>query len=214
MSTAAARTRTEPALGPLPALGRRSVLARLGMVAALLAAALAVRATGVLHPDTPGALPPLPAVATVLPGVIRSGPPTETDLVMLRDTYAVRQVVVVGEPSVEEQAVLPALGLGLYRLDVAPDAAPSPQQLNDLRGLVRSVGGRVVLHDDSGTGPVVVTAAALELAAGVRLDAVLADIGPAATQALRPAQLQALHDIAAAVSGPADPKNPYESLTR
>ncbi len=59
-----------------------------------------------------------------------------------------------------------------------------------------------------------VTAAALQLAVGVRLDTVLDGIGAAATPALTSGQQQALRDIAAAVSGPADPNNPYETLMR
>lgn len=203
-----------PAVGPLPGLGGRSIFLRLAAVFGLLAVALVVRATGILHPDTSGALPPLSEVATVVPGVIRSGLPTETDFVMLHDTYAVRDVVVVGEPSVEEQAVVPALGMRLQRLGFAPDAAPSPQQLHDLRALAQAGGGRVVLHDDSGTGQVVIAAAALQLAVGVRLDTVLDGIGPTAGKTLTPAQQKAFHDIAAAVSGPADPANPYKILKR
>lgn len=202
-----------PALGPLRSLPRRSILIRLGIVVALLATGLAVRASGVLHSDTSAALPPLPAVAAVVPGVIRSATPTESDLVQLHDTYSVHTIVSVGAPSVVEQAVVPALGMKLVRLDVPPGAAPTAQQVGDLRTLVDAGGGRVVMHDDTGAGPVLVTAAALRLATGLPLDTVLADLGPAAQQ-LTPAQQQALKDIAAAVSGPADPANPYANLAR
>ncbi len=200
-------------MGPLRGLGRRSILLRLGAVVALLAVALAVRASGVLHPNTSAALPPLPVVAAVVPGVVRSATPTETDLVLLRDTYSVHTIVCVGAPSVEEQAVVPALGMALVRLDVALGAAPTAKQLGDLRALVRAGGGRIVMHDETGTGPVVVTAAALQLATGLPRDAVLADLGQAAQQ-LTPPEQQALKDIAAAVGGPVDPANPYADLAR
>jgi hypothetical protein len=203
-----------PALGPMRGLGRRSILIRLGAVVALLAVALAVRASGVLHPDTSAALPPLPVVAPVVPGVVRSATPTETDLVLLHDTYSVHTIVSVGPPTVEEQAVVPALGMVLVRLDVAPGAAPTAKQVGDLRTLVRAGGGRIVLHDDTGSGPVVITAAALQIAVGLPLDDVLADLGPAAAAALTPPQQQALKDIAAAVGGPVDPANPYADLAR
>ena len=116
-------------------------------------------------------------------------------------------------PSVEEQAVVPTLGMVLVTLDVPPDAAPTAKQVGDLRALVRAGGGRIVLHDDTGSGPVLITAAALQLATGLPLDSVLADLGPAAQQ-LTPDQQQALKDIAAAVGGPANPANPYADLAR
>lgn len=203
-----------PALGPMRSLPRRSILVRLGIVVALLVVALAVRTSGVLHPDTSAALPPLAAVAAVVPGVVRSSTPTETELVLLRDTYSVHNVVSVGAPSIEEQAVVPALGMVLTRLDVAPGAAPDAKQVRDLRTLSQAGGGRTVLHDDTGTGPVVITAAALQLAVGLPLDTVLAALGRAGAQALTPAQQQALKDIAAAVGGPVDPANPYADLAR
>jgi hypothetical protein len=203
-----------PALGPLRGLPRRSVLVRLGTVAALLAVALAVRASGVLHPDTSTALPPLPAVAAVVPGVVRSATPAETDLVQLRNTYAVHTIVSVVPPSVAEQAVVAALGMALVRLDVAPGDAPTAGQVRELRRIVDAGGGRVVLHDDTGDGPVLVTAAALQLAVGLPLDRVLADLDPAAASVLTPVQRRALTDIAAAVGGPADPANPYAELAR
>ncbi len=204
---------TGPALGPLRGLGKRTILLRLGAVVALLAIGLAVRASGVLHPDTTAALPPLPAVAAVVPGVVRSSTPTEPELVLLRDTYSVHTIVSVGPPSVEEQAVVPTLGMVLMQVDVPTGAAPTPKQVGDLRALVEAGGGRVVLHDDTGSGPVLITAAALQLATGLPLDAVLADLGPAAGQ-LAPAQQQALKDIAAAVAGEANPANPYANLAR
>lgn len=209
----ASSTRRTPALGPVPALPRRTVLVRLGAVVALLAVALGVRGSGVLHPDTSAGLPPLPAVAVVLPGIVRSATPTETDLVQLHDTYAVRTIVSVGPPSVAEQAAVPALGMALVRLDVAPGAAPTVGQVRDLRAVADAGGGRTVLHDDTGTGPVVVAAAALQLAVGLPLDGVLERLGPAAAE-FTPTQHQALTDIAAAVRGPADPANPYAALAR
>jgi len=202
-----------PALGPMRSLPKRGILVRLGIVVALLGVALGVRASGILHPDTYAALPPLPAVAPVVPGVVRSATPTETDFVLLRDTYSVHTIVSIGTPSVEEQAVVPALGMVLVPIDVPPGAAPTAKQVVDLRTLARAGGGRVVLHDDTGTGPVVITAAALQLATGLPLDSVLADLGPGAQQ-LTPAQQQALQSIAAAAQGPADPANPYADLAR
>ncbi|GEL17314.1 hypothetical protein [Pseudonocardia asaccharolytica] len=192
-----------PALGAVAPLGRRRVLARAGLLLGLLVLAMLVRATGVLHPDPgPDALPPLPAAAKVVPGLLRAGAPTETDLVLLRDTFAVRGVVVIGAASVEEQAVVPALGMRLLQLDVAEGAAPTAAQVQQLDAFVRSVRaegpGVVFMHDASGTGPVVVAAAMEQLVAGRPLPEVLAGLSAAELDGLSAAQLQALRDAARA----------------
>ncbi|MFC5993593.1 hypothetical protein ACFQE5_05105 [Pseudonocardia hispaniensis] len=196
-----------PALGTTAPLGRRRVLARAAVLVGLLVVAMVVRATGVLHPD-PGAdgLPPLPGAAHVLPGLLRAGAPTETDLVLLRDTFDVRGVVVIGSASVEEQAVVPALGMRLLQLEVAEGAAPSAEQVRRLDEFVRSVRaagpGVVFMHDESGTGPVVATAAMVQLVAGRPLSEVLAGLSAAEKEGLSAAQNQALQDIAGAAVAP------------
>ncbi|MCW0211864.1 MAG: hypothetical protein OJJ54_00730 [Pseudonocardia sp.] len=204
---------TTSALGRVTRLAGRRIAIRAAILVLLLGAALVVRETGILHPDQQQVVPPLPAAALVLPGVFRSATPTETELVLLRDTFAVKAVVSVGVPSVEEQAVVPALGLRPLRLDLPAGAAPTAEQVLALRDLLRSVPapGTVLLHDGTGDGPVLVASAMAQLVEGRPLDTVLAGFTPAETEALSAAQKQALKDAAAALAGAA---NPYSALKR
>ncbi|MEN3302806.1 hypothetical protein [Pseudonocardia sp.] len=201
------------ALGRVARLPGRRIAIRAAILVLLLAAALVVRGTGVLHPAQDRTVPPLPAAAVVVPGVFRSATPTETELVLLRDTFAVEGVVSVGAPSVEEQAVVPALGMRLLRLDVADGAAPTAAQVLALRDFLGSVPapGTVILHDATGDGPVLVTAAMVQLVQDRPLGAVPAGLSPAETEALSAAQRQSLTDAAAALSGTA---NSYSDLSR
>ncbi|MCU1631108.1 MAG: hypothetical protein JWP64_6057 [Pseudonocardia sp.] len=201
------------ALGRVSRLPGRTIAIRATILVLLLAAALVARGTGVLHPAQDQTVPPLPAAAVVVPGVFRSATPTETELVLLRDTFAVRGVVSVGAASVEEQAVVPALGMRLLRLDVVEGAAPTAAQVLALRNFLRTVPApdTVLLHDATGDGPVLVTAAMVQLVRGRPLDAVPEGLSPAETEALSDAQRQSLTDAAAALSGTA---NSYSDLSR
>lgn len=206
---------TVPALGRSPRLPTRSIVLRAVVLAGLLVLALVVRASGLLQSGA-SELPPLPAAASVLPGVFRSATPAENDYVQLRDTFGAKGIAAVvtapaTQPSAEEQAVVPALGMRLHTVTVAADAAPDAAQLAALREFVRGAGGPVLLHDDTGTGPVVVTAALLQLLDGRPIDDVRSGLGGAQ---LTPAQDQALTDLAGALAGTAGPSNPYASLER
>jgi hypothetical protein len=202
--------RPRPALGTLPALAGRRIATRAVVLLALLVAAVAVRETGILHSDA-STLPALPAAAEVAPGVYRSGAPTESELVLLRDTFRTRGLVSVGEPATEEEAAAPALGMRLLRIDVPDGGAPSAAQLAQVRDLLREVradGSSVLLHDPTGTGSVVVTAAAVQLLDGRPLDQV------AATPGLSDGDRRVLAAVADALAGRAAPSDPYASLTR
>jgi hypothetical protein len=69
----------------------------------------------------------------------------------------------------------------------------------------------VILHDATGDGPVLVTAAMVQLVQDRPLGAVPAGFSPAETEALSAAQRQSLTDAAAALSGTA---NSYSDLSR
>ncbi|GAA4549709.1 hypothetical protein [Pseudonocardia xishanensis] len=199
-----------PALGTLRALPGRRIAVRAAVLLALLVAAVAVRETGILHADR-GGLPALPAAAAVVPGVYRSGAPTEAELALMRDTFRTRGLVAVGRPAADEQAAAPALGIRLLRIDVPDGGAPTAAQLGQVRDLLREVradGSSVLLHDATGTGPVVVTAAAVQLLDGRALEEVTA------TPGLSDADRRVLTDIAEALAGRAAPTDPYSSLTR
>ncbi|GAA1856426.1 hypothetical protein GCM10009836_40790 [Pseudonocardia ailaonensis] len=209
------RERGTPALGRTERLRARSIAVRLGVLVLLLAIGLAVRATGVLHPaPPPDALPPLEAVARVLPDVIRADTPLEPQYGQLRDQFGVKGIVMIGIPGVEEQAVTQALGLDFVAVRVPDGEAPTAEQLTQISDFVKSAGGTVLLHDDTGTGPVVVTGALLQLLRGQPLAQVRAGLSPTDTRGLSPAQTQALTDAAAALSGAAAPGNPYATLRK
>lgn len=209
-----------PAFGPVAALSRRH---RGGVVAALVvavAALLLVRASGVLHPDRDLSLPPVPAAALVAPGIVRGGQPTELDLVRLRDDFGVRAVVAVGGASVEERAVTRGLGVALLELDVADSVEPPAAVLLALIRFLRQVdpaagrdgGGIVYVHDLTGTGPVVVVAAMLQLLSGQQLSAVLAGLDPGELEGLGTPELVALTEVAAAARGDGGAAGEYRAL--
>jgi hypothetical protein len=185
-----------PAWGRLAALPGRSIAIRAALLVGLLAVALAVRASGILQSGDANALPALPNAALVVPGVYRSGAPTETEL-----------VVVAGAPSTEEQAVAPVLGLRLLAVPVPDGGVPTAADLQRIRDLVRetrAAGATVLLHDATGTGPVVGTAALLAVLEGTVPD----------DTALTPAARTAVTDLTAALDGRATAGNPYATLTR
>src|SRR5262249_19147234 len=149
-----------------PAFGRSEPLGwwrgglRLLGLAVLLALALLVRASGVLHPAAARPPPPpLPGAALVGPGVLRGRQPPGLDLAHLPDRFRVRAVVDVDGTSVDEQAVAGGLGLRLLALHLYDTAVPSADDVLAVLALVRLVrgaGGAVYLHDSTGHGPVLV----------------------------------------------------------
>jgi hypothetical protein len=136
-------------------------------------------------PDRPAtSMPPMAGATLVAPGVIRAGPPQETELLLLRDSFRIRTVVAIGDVPAEEQAVTTSLGMQLHAIPVAPAVAPTDQQ-------VRTV---------------------VEAVDRIPLDEVLRRMPPDHQLKLRAAQLQALRDAAAAISGPDTPNVPYTAL--
>jgi len=211
MSVVVFPRRRPPAFGAAAPLGRRPAALRVLVLAALLAAALVVRATGVLHPAGTG-LPALPGVAVVEPGIIRGGQPGDGDLADLRDGYGVRALVDVDSTDVDERAVAGGLDLRMLALQVPTTGAPPPADLLALVRFLRSADGTVYLHDTTGHGPVVVVAAVLRLLRGVPLADVLRALPREDVAALSEAQLLALHEVAAVVAGTAPPTSPYAGL--
>ncbi len=205
------------ALGGTGALPRRQVVLRVLVVLVVLALGLLVRSSGALHSPDPQ-LPPLDGAARVDPSVLRAGPATETELMLLRDSFHVRGVVVVGDVTVEERAVTRSLGVGLLTIEISDVDAPSPRQVTELIRFVRATTadgeGTVFLHDDDGSGPVLVTAAIVQLVDRVPLTDVLARLTTAERAAISPAQNLALQGVAAAVAGGGPATDPYAVALR
>ena len=208
---------TAAALGGITALPRRQVVLRVAVVLVVLVLGLLTRTSGLLHGPDPQ-LPPLDGVARVEPGVVRAGPATETELMLLRDSFHVRGVVAVGDVTVEEQAVTRSLGVGLLTIEISDDDAPTPRQVTELVRFVRATTadgtGSAFLHDADGNGPVLVTAAIVQLADRMPLADVLARLTPGERAAISPAQIQALQEVAAAVDGSGPPTDPYAAALR
>jgi hypothetical protein len=202
------------ALGGVEPLRRRQVVLRVVVVLVVLGLGLLARSSGVLHNGDP-LLPPLDGAAQVVPGVLRAGPATETELMLMRDSFHVRGVVAIGDLAVEEVAVTKALGMQLLTIEIADVDAPSPQQVVELLRFVRANtqggNGSVYLHDGDGSGPVLVTAAIVQLAEQIPLADVLARLTPQERAALTPAQNLALQDVAAALAGGL-PSGPYAAI--
>ncbi|HEY6422182.1 MAG TPA: hypothetical protein VIY28_02820 [Pseudonocardiaceae bacterium] len=203
------------ALGGVEPLPHRQVVLRVVVVLVVLVLGLLVRFSGVLHKADP-ALPPLDGAAQVMPGVLRAGPASETELMLMRDSFHVSGVVAIGDVTVEERAVTKALGMQLMTIEIADVDAPSAQHVVELVRFVRSNTenghGAVYLHDGDGSGPVLVTAAMVQLVEGMPLADVLARLTPQERAALGPAQNQALQDAAAALTGDGLPTGPYVAL--
>jgi len=201
---------TRPALGGIKPLRSRQITLRLVALVVLAALGLVARFTDVLHGADP-VLPPLDDVAQVAPGVLRAGPASETELMLLRDSLHVRGVVAIGEPTVEERAVEQSLGMQLLTLDINDSDPPSPQQIDQLVRFVHAntQGGTVFLHDDDGNGPVlVVVAAVVQLVEHMPLPDVLAQMSPQQRAALSPAQNLALQNLATALQAGGLPTAP------
>lgn len=208
-----------PALGPLPSLARRAVVLRIGAVVCLLALAVLARNSGVLREQpTDSALPPVPGVALVLPDVLRGGAPSDTELVQLHDSYRVRAVVAVGGASAEEQAVARDLGIPLLQLDVDDRTPPAPERVLELVRFVRETtdepNRRVYLHDATGSGPGLITTAAMlqVLEDPAALDDVLDGLDAAERIRLGAARLTAIEAVADAAAGERLADNPYAPL--
>jgi hypothetical protein len=203
------------ALAGITPLPRRQVVLRVVVVAVVLLLGLLARSSGALHKADP-VLPPLDWAAQVVPGVLRAGPATETELMLMRDSFDVQGVVAVGDVTVEERAVTKALGIRLLTVEISDVQAPTPQQVLDLVQFVRTTidggHGTVYLHDGDGTGPVVVTAAIVQLVEKVPLTDVLSRMTPPERAGLTPAQNFCLQDLAAALAGSGLPSGPYAAL--
>jgi hypothetical protein len=189
-----------PALGGISSLGRRRVTLRVIGIAALLVAALGLRASGVLHPSA-SLPPPLAGWARVEPGVVRGSQPADLDLIQLRDGFGVRAVVDVDGTDVNERAVTRGLGLRLLVLNVGTREAPSAADLIALARFLPTAGGTVYLHDSTGNGSVVVVAAALRVMHGESLAGVVRTLSREDITALSVPQLLALTDIESVMHG-------------
>lgn len=204
-----------PAMGSLPALSRHAVMLRVTVVVCLLAVAVLARNTGVLRAEpADSVVPPLPAAAQVVPGVLRGAAPSDIELTQLRDSYGVHAVVAVAGASIEERAVVRSMELDLFELDVLDEGPPGPEPMLGLVRFVRSataVQGQVVyVHDAFGRGPDLITAVAmLQVLDGATAPAVLAGLRPDERALLGPAHLAALDAVAAVAAGTATPDNPY-----
>jgi hypothetical protein len=207
------------ALGSLVSVGRQHALARIGMLALLLALGLAVRSSGLLQ-DEPSTLPALPDAAVVAPGVVRSGQPNEPDLVRIRDDYGVRAVIAINGrddstlSAVEEQTVAASLGLRFEMLRIPDDAALTPAQVSVVAKLLLAMNpsaqtspNLVLVHDRTGRGPVLLLSAVIKVLDRQPVDAVLDSVAGLSLQ-----QRLSIRQMAAAVGGSPGPNNPYVSL--
>jgi hypothetical protein len=191
------------------------------VLAVLIAAALAIRASGVLRTGASDrSLPPLLAVASVAPGLLRGGQPSDIDIMRLRDDYGVRAVVDVDGMDVEEQAVTGSLGLRTLQLAVADGQAPTAEDMLRLMRFLRSTvdsrpgaggTGVVYMHDADGRGPVLIVSAMLQVIRGVPLSTVLHDVRTDSTDGITGAELRALDEVDRVRHGSA-PSRAYAAL--
>jgi hypothetical protein len=210
-----------PAFGACEPLGWRRSLAVVLSLAALLGLALYVRVSGVMRTGpTDTSLPPLLAVATVAPGVLRGGEPSDIELLRLRDSYGVRAVVDVDAMDVEEKAVTGGLGLRTLDMTVTDRQPPTAEEILRLVRFLRSTAatrpgsdgsGVVYMHDIDGRGPILVVTAMLQLLRGVPLSTVLDDLRAESSSGLSGAQLRALHEVDRVVRG-IPPTRAYSAL--
>jgi hypothetical protein len=157
-----------------------------------------------------------PVVATVAPGLLVGGTPSDADLMDLASDDQVDGVVNLAGPSVAEQATAASLHQAYLYLPLAPDSAPTLSQLRELAGFVRRYtagGASVYLHDDVGGGRAVTTAAMLLLLGGRVWAVMAADITPAASGPLPGPQQLAIQQLWLALHPPAghppQQGNPY-----
>ena len=208
-----------PALGELEPVSRRATLVRVGGLGVLLALALVVRSTGILH-DEQSTLPALPLAATVASGVVRTGQPAEADMVRLHDDYGVRGIIAINSRDdstfsvAEEKASAESVGIRFLALKSAADAPLSAVQVSAVSSFLRttradhaSTPNLVLLHDRTGAGSVVLLAAAVRTLSGANVDGVLAS-----APGLSAAQRASLRHLAEAVDGDRGANNPYAAL--
>jgi hypothetical protein len=210
-----------PAFGACEPVGWRRRLAVVLSLVALLGLALYVRVSGVMRTGPSDAsLPPLLAVATVAPGVLRGGQPSDIELLRLRDSYGVRAVVDVDGMEVEEKAVTGALGLRSLELTVSDRQPPTAEEILRLVRFLRSTAatqpgndgtGVVYMHDFDGRGPVLVVTAMLQLLRGEPLPTVLNRLRAGSSRGLSGAQLHALYEVDRVVRG-VPPARAYAAL--
>jgi hypothetical protein len=215
------RVPVTPAFGACEAPGWRRSVAVVLVLAALLGLALYLRASDVLRGGhTDKSLPPLLAVATVAPGLLRGGEPSDIEILRLRDYYGVRGVVDVDGMDVEEKAVTRSLGLRTLELAVTARRAPTAQEMLRLVQFLRSTvatqpggdgSGVVYMHDLDGRGPVLIVTAMLQLLRGVPLSTVLDDLRAGGSRGISGAQLLALHEVDRVVQG-IPPTRAYSAL--
>jgi 4-amino-4-deoxy-L-arabinose transferase-like glycosyltransferase len=200
------------ALGEMPPVSRRATLTRVGALVALLAVALAVRSSGVLH-EPRSVLPALPNAAEVVPGVVRTGQPAEADLVRLHDDYGVRGIIAVNGrddstlSADEERTAAASVGIRFLALDVPEGAALSAGQVSAVASFLRGSRNQVLLHDRTGDGAVGLLAAVVRVLDREDVTAVLAS-----TTGLTAAQQESLRHLAEAADGNGGAGNPYAAL--
>jgi hypothetical protein len=210
-----------PAFGACEPVGWRRRIAVVLSLLVLLGLALYVRVSGVMrtgHSDE--SLPPLLAVASVAPGVLRGGQPSDIELLRLRDNYGVRAVVDVDGMDAEEKAVTGALGLRSLELAVSDRQPPTADEVLRLVRFLRSTAatqpgsdgtGVVYMHDFDGRGPVLQVTAMLQLLRGEPLPAVLDQLRAESGSGISGAQLRALHEVDRVVRG-VPPAPAYSAL--
>jgi hypothetical protein len=213
-----------PALGQYAPVRRRVLVARISVLMLLSICGLGVRASGILK-DPISPLPAIPNAAPVIPGVARSGQPKEADFVRVRDDYGVRAIIAVeGRDDaifsrVEEKAIATSLGMEFLHLRVSPGAALTPQQTKAVAGLLsrqrpseHTSPSLVLVHDRTGTGPVNLVSAAIQILDRQPAASVLDPTTPYAAYRFEPRQRAALRQLSDAIAGAAEPGNPYGSL--
>ena len=156
----------------------------------------------------------------VAAGLLVGGAPTDADLQALAAGFRVDAVVNLTAPSVAEQAAAASLHQGYLYLAVAPNTAPTWAQLRDLAAFMYGHTS-VYLHDDSGAGRAVVTAAMLLLLRGQDWSAISAEMTPEELGALCECQRRIIRWLSSALhprgptagdpypSGRAAAGNPY-----
>jgi hypothetical protein len=189
-----------PAIGaggrpPRKVLVRRSSVA-LALIL-LLGLAKLVASQGIIKVSSTS--PPGRAVAA---GLLIGGAPTDFELQQLAAGLRVDGVVNLSAPDVAEQVTAASLHQGYLYLAVRPGTAPTWRQLRVLVSFLRghtARGGTVYLHDDTGGGRAVTTAAMLLLLRGQAWPSVSAEMTPAELGSLCECQRLAIKRLRSAL---------------